>query len=66
MHAHNVYFTLKDKSNAAVEQFIADSKQYLAVVPGINSFACGVIEPTLEREVSDRDFDVSLHVLFES
>jgi len=66
MHAHNVYITLKDKSDGAVEQFVADSKQYLAIVPGINSFACGVIEPTLEREVNDRGFDVALHVLFEN
>ncbi len=66
MHAHNVYFALTDKSTKAVEQFIADSKRYLAVIPGIQSFACGVLESELEREVNDRDFDVSLHVLFES
>lgn len=66
MHAHNVFFTLNDKSSPAVEQFIADSKRYLAVIPGINSFACGVIEAELDREVNDRDFDVALHVLFES
>ena len=66
MHAHNVFFTLNDKSSEAVEQFIADSKQYLAVIPGIESFACGVLEVALDREINDRDFDVSLHVLFES
>ena len=66
MHAHNVYFALTDKSNEAVEQFITDSKKYLAVNPGIKSFACGVLEAELDREVNDRDFDVSLHVLFES
>jgi hypothetical protein len=66
MHAHNVFFTLHDKSSAAIEQFIADSKQYLAIIPGITSFACGVLEAELDREVNDRDFDVSLQVLFES
>jgi len=66
MHAHNVFFTLNDKSSEAVGRFIADSKQYLAVIPGITSFACGVLEAELDREVNDRDFDVSLHVLFES
>ncbi len=66
MHAHNVFFTLNDKSSEAVEQFISDSKQYLAVIPGIKSFACGVLEVALDREINDRDFDVSLHVLFES
>jgi len=66
MHAHNVYFALKDNSDEAVDRFISDSKQYLAVIPGINSFACGVLETELDREVNDQDFDVSLHVLFES
>lgn len=66
MHAHNVYFSLKDKSSEAVEQFIADSKLYLAVNSGIKSFACGALEVELDREVNDQDFDVSLHVLFES
>lgn len=66
MHAHNVFFTLKDDSSEAVEQFIVASKQYLAVIPGIKSFACGVREKSLDREVNDQNFDVSLHVLFES
>lgn len=66
MHAHNVYFSLNDRSSEAVEQFIADSKLYLAVIPGIKSFACGVLEVELDREVNDGDFDISLHVLFES
>ena len=66
MHAHNVFFTLKDKSSTAVEQFVADSKKYLAGSPGIVSFACGVLEGELARDVNDTDFDVSLHVLFES
>lgn len=66
MHAHNVYFSLNNKSDQAVKSFIDDSKLFLAVIPGIKSFACGVLEAGLERAVNDRDFDVSLHVLFES
>ena len=66
MHAHTVFFALNDKSDTAIEQFIADSKQYLAVNPGINSFACGVREADLDRKVNDRDFDVSLHVIFDN
>lgn len=66
MHAHNAYFSLKDKSDHAVKSFIVDSKQYLAIIPGIDSFACGVHEAELDRDVNDRDFDVSLHVIFES
>ena len=66
MHAHNVYFTLNDKSEEAIAAFIADSKTYLSVQPGIKSFVCGVLETTLDRPVNDRDFDVSLHVVFET
>jgi heme-degrading monooxygenase HmoA len=66
MHAHNVYFSLHDRSSAAIEKFISDSKLYLAVITGIRSFACGVLEMELDREVNDRDFDISLHVVFES
>ena len=66
MHAHNVFFTLKDKSSSAVDRFIADSQTYLAVLPGIISFQCGIRERKLNREVNDLDFDVSLHVLFEN
>ena len=66
MHAHNVYFTLKDGSNEAVKQLISDCNLYLSDIPGIKSFACGVLEKQLNREVNDRDFDVSVHVLFES
>ena len=66
MHAHNVYFTLNDKSEEAIIAFIADCKTYLAVQPGIKSFVCGVLETALDRPVNDRNFDVSLHVVFET
>ena len=66
MHAHNVFFTLKDNSPEKVDQLIADSKKYLALLPGIISFECGVREGKAARDVNDLDFDVSLHVLFES
>jgi heme-degrading monooxygenase HmoA len=66
MHAHNVFFSLKDNSDEAVAHLIAESKKYLAVIPGITSFACGSREATLVREVNDRDFDISIHILFES
>jgi len=66
MHAHNVFFSLKDKSPEKIEQLIADSEKSLAILPGITSFACGVREVALIREVNDRDFDISIHILFES
>jgi len=66
MHAHNVYFSLKDKSAEKVAALIADSKATLAPIAGIESFVCGIPEPEATRDVNDRDWDVALHVLFVS
>lgn len=66
MHAHNVYFSLNVKSEETIVAFMDDCKTYLAVQPGIISFVCGVLETALDRPVNDRDFDVSLHVVFDS
>lgn len=62
--AHNVYFTLKDKSPSARQRLVEACKKYLTVQPGIVYFACGVIEPELARDVNVRDFDVGLHIVF--
>jgi hypothetical protein len=66
MLAHNVYFTLKDRSEASIQHLLAACKKYLAAHPGILSFACGTREPGLTRPVNDLEFDVSLHILFET
>lgn len=62
--AHNVFFSLRDNSPAAVQKLIDDCKKYLTVQKGIVSFACGKLEPELAREVNVRDFDVGLHIIF--
>ncbi len=66
MHAHNVYFSLNVATEEAIAALIADCKTYLAVQSGIVSFVCGVRETELNRPVNDRDFDVSLHIVFDS
>ena len=66
MLAHNVYFSLKDRSDSAVQTLVAVCKKYLAKHPGIVFFACGALEKGLNRPVNDRDFDVALHVSFDS
>jgi hypothetical protein len=66
MLAHNVYFTLKDRSEASVGNLIAACRKYLTDHAGILSFACGTREPGLTRAVNDLEFDVSLHILFET
>jgi len=66
MHAHNVFFVLKDKSPEKIEQFVTDSRKYMGVLPGIVSFECGVRQEKCQREFNDLDWDVSLHVIFEN
>jgi heme-degrading monooxygenase HmoA len=66
MQAHNVYFSLKDRSDSAVQTLVAACKKYLAKRPGVVFFACGTLEKELNRPVNDRDFDVALHVIFDS
>jgi hypothetical protein len=63
---HNVYFSLKDKSAAARDKLLAACRKYLTPHPGIVFFACGPLAEELKREVNDRDFDVGLHIAFES
>jgi hypothetical protein len=62
--AHNVYFSLKDKSPAAKQKLVAACKKYLADHPGVVFFAAGTLAEDLKRDVNDRDFDVALHIVF--
>ena len=62
--AHNVFFTLKDNSPAAVQRLVAACKKDLTIQPGIVYFACGPRDPGLDREVNDCGFDVGLHIVF--
>ncbi|WP_406699815.1 Dabb family protein [Singulisphaera sp. Ch08] len=66
MLAHNVYFTLKDKSASSRDNLVAACKKYLVAHPGVVFFACGTLQEELDRPVNDRDFDVALHVVFDS
>ena len=61
---HNVYFTLHDRSDAAVANLIAACNKYLTRQPGIVFFAAGSLAKDLTRPVNDRDWDVSLHLVF--
>jgi hypothetical protein len=66
MIAHNVYFSLKDNSPAAREKLVGACKKYLSKHEGIVFFAAGKPTDELKREVNDRDFDVALHIVFDS
>jgi hypothetical protein len=64
MIAHNVYFTLNDNSPAALQTLVKDCHEYLAHLPGIVFYAAGICSD-VDREVSDREYDVALHVVFQ-
>lgn len=66
MLGHMVYFTLKDRSPAAVQKLVADCHKYLTDHPGTAFFAAGTLVPDLTRPVNQTDFDVALQVVFES
>jgi heme-degrading monooxygenase HmoA len=66
MLGHMVYFTLKDRSPAAIEKMVQDCHKYLTDHPGTVFFAAGTLVPDLTRPVNQTDFDVALHVVFDT
>jgi hypothetical protein len=64
MLSHDVYFSLKDNSSEGKKKVVEACKKYLTGHPGTVFFAAGVLAEELTREVNDRDFDVSLHIVF--
>ncbi len=62
--AHMVYFKLKDASGAARAKLVAACKLLLTGHEGTVHFATGTLAGDLKREVNDRDFDISLHIIF--
>lgn len=64
--AHHVFFTLKDQSPAAQDKLVAACHKYLKNQKGVVSFSAGKRAPEAQREVNDRDFEVSLHIVFKT
>jgi hypothetical protein len=62
--AHHVFFTLKDRSDEAAQTLLAACQKYLDQHDGVVDFSVGTRDKELDREVN-RDFDVSLHVIFQ-
>lgn len=65
MLAHNVFFTLNDDSEDAVQTLVAACRNYLKDHPGVVFFAAGRLAAELQRPVNDQDFHVALHVVFD-
>ena len=66
MLAHSVYFSLADNSPQSKAHLIAACKKQLAGHPGTVFFAAGTLAEDLRWSVSDCDFDVALHLVFEN
>ncbi len=64
--AHMVYFKLKESSGDAKEKLIVGCKEFLSEHEGTVYFAAGVLAEDMNRDVNDRDFDVSLHLVFKN
>lgn len=64
--AHNVFFKLHDSSPAGKEKLVTAMKKYLNDHPGLVYFAVGTVAEEYNRPVNDRDWDCSLHTVFDS
>jgi hypothetical protein len=64
MLAHVVFFNLNDNSTEQKEKLVRECHTYLKDHPGVVFFAAGTLAEDLQRPVNVRDFDVSLHVVF--
>lgn len=66
MLAHVVFFTLNESTPESRQKLVASCDKYLTDHPGTVYYAAGTLVPDLERPVNDRDFDVALHVVFQT
>jgi hypothetical protein len=62
--SHDVFFSLKDASEAAKAKLVAACQKYLTGHEGTVFFSAGTLASDFTRDVNDRDFDVALHVTF--
>jgi Stress responsive A/B Barrel Domain len=59
-----VYFKLKDGSGGNRAKLIAACKLFLSKHDGAEYFSVGSLAADLNKEFNDRDFDVSLNLVF--
>ncbi len=62
---HMVFFKLKESTPAGRAKLAESCRKYLRDLPGVLHFSVGVLPAKAnEPNVNDRDFDVSLHLVF--
>ncbi len=64
--AHLVFFTLQDNSIYARQQLIRDAYAWLRGHKGVVYFSAGERALSMQRPVNDLEFDVSVHIVFDS
>jgi len=64
--SHSVFFQLAEPSDANRDALIEACKKFLSAHEGEVSFSVGTQAAEMDREVNVKDFDVSLHVVFEN
>jgi hypothetical protein len=64
--AHIVFFTLAEQNDDNRARLVEGCKKYLDKHVGVVYFGVGVNAPEYNREVNDRDYDVALHLVFET
>ena len=62
--AHMVFFTLKKDTPENRKKLVAACDKYLTGHEGVVYYSAGVVADDLKRDVNDRGFHVSLHVVF--
>jgi hypothetical protein len=63
--AHMVFFAVKDHSSEARQKLVAACQKYLSGHDGTVSFSVGTRAEDVKEPVSDVEFDVAVHVVFE-
>jgi hypothetical protein len=64
--AHIVFFSLAEPNDENRAKLVEGCKKYLDKHDGVVYFGVGVNAPEYNREVNDRDYDVALHLVFET
>lgn len=64
--SHSVFFTLKHASDETRKALVDSCHKRLAKHEGVVFFAAGTRGTEFDRPVNDDEFDVALHVVFES
>jgi hypothetical protein len=63
---HTVYFSLDDHSASSCESFIEICRKYLADHPGALHFFIGPRNDSIQRNVSDLNYDVAMTIIFDT